>query len=63
MGTEVRLDLALHRQDRNEHDEAFRVIKGASSGTIACWMRKFGHVKKMLEGLRVSAFGLRGQNL
>lgn len=51
MDTEIRLDLTLHCQDSNEHDAPFWVIKGASSGTIARRIGKFGHVKKVLEGL------------
>jgi hypothetical protein len=46
MDTEVGLHFAFHRENRNEHNQPFRIIKSTTSGSIPRGVGKFCHVKK-----------------
>jgi hypothetical protein len=47
----VMLDMGLHGQYRHEHDQPLRVVKFATSGTVAYRVREFGDSQKFLKGI------------
>lgn len=49
MDADVRLDVALRSQNRNQHDQPFRIAELTAPPSIPLRMRKVREVKKLLE--------------